>query len=66
MMKKLIRKIVNWAYGVNVLLELDIMDQAKDNLGIIIKDVVARYNAKIDSLEREIERLKRIIDTSPF
>lgn len=41
-MRKLIRKIVNWAYGTNILLALDILFQAKENLAIIMRDLALR------------------------
>ena len=45
-MKRLIRKIINWAYGRNILLELVILEEAKRNLAIIVQDLALRSHIK--------------------
>ena len=41
-MRKLIRRIVNWAYGTNLEIDLIILFQAKENLATIMRDLALR------------------------
>lgn len=45
-MKKLIRSIVNWAYGCNLALELHILRESCDNLRTIIEDYMIAQGAR--------------------
>lgn len=45
-MKKLIRRIVNWAYGTNLEMDLTILFEAKQNLSIIMRDIALRQYIK--------------------
>lgn len=65
-MRKLIRDIVDWAYGANLMQEITSAEDTKYTLSIIIEDAVKRYEAKISSLQKEVERINKLIDTSPF
>ena len=47
--RKAIRKVVNWAYGRDVDLDLYILFMAKRNLAITLQDIVTRFLAKEDS-----------------
>ena len=45
-MKKLIRKIINWAYGMNIESELFTLYQANRNLSVIIHDTLMRLKGE--------------------
>ncbi len=45
-MKKLIRRIINWVYGVDIGLALIILWEAKNNLSIMMRDHMLREAIK--------------------
>lgn len=49
-MKKLIRSIVNWAYGGDVALEIIILQRICENLGIAIEDLETKYKNETNKL----------------
>lgn len=61
-MKKIIRRLVNWAYGVNIITVLSILDQAKRNLSIILADLELRRRMDYKELEDDFSNIKHILD----
>lgn len=45
-MKKLIRKLINWAYGINIESELFTLRQANQNLFIALHDALLRLKGE--------------------
>ena len=57
-MRKIIRKIIDWAYGTDILMDSVIMKERANNQSIIIRDMVSRYEAIIDGLRKELYDLE--------
>ena len=50
-MKRIIRKIVNWAYGI----EFSILLQATENLASTVADLANRMSMEINSLKQQMK-----------
>lgn len=48
-MKRLIRKIINWAYGENIVLSMHFLYERTHNLGVMIYDYMIRSSV-VDTL----------------
>lgn len=47
-MRKIIRKIINWAYGVNVRKELYLLKDRNAEKAILYKDIAGRLDAEFE------------------
>ena len=60
-MRRLIRKIVNWAYGENFSLRVQIIEVAKINLALLVHDIEMRRRVDYDTLNDELCNIKHIL-----
>ena len=58
-MKWIIRRLVNWAFGLDFLMEIIILNQAKENLASSISDSVSWTSLQINQIKREMDAIRK-------
>ena len=67
-MKKLVRKIVNWAYGCDIAVEILHLQQASKNLGVTLEDALRRLTLEIvylniNKVDKKSPKVKKSVDS---